>query len=322
MLLTGAGEANQAAETAHVLRWAKLKHSKNREPDICLWFVSWKRDVTVIAISCLQGAKARGWSSTRSISRLPPSPSSSFSRSPSPRRRRTGSRARRRRRSATRGRMWRRRGSRRGGRCLGEASCSAQERNLWRNCQTWWPEPEQRFIITAMKKWHLTTNQMISVGSSLPPTRSHSILPPRFHSSRRQRRERHATCRGGRRGRRFFFIFINFFIIANFNGNFYIVMPCHQFSDIHHCHQVSTIMCLKTKSFATHQWKMHLPSPHHSHHHLPHPHHSHSHHQHSHSLHPHQEEEVKPVDITEYISPSGEILYPKLLKDEVRKAKL
>ena len=38
--------------------------------------------------------------------------------------------------------------------------------------------------------------------------------------------------------------------------------------------------------------------------------------------HPHQEEEVKPVDITEYISPSGEILYPKLLKDEVRKAKL
>ena len=155
---------------------------------------------------------------------------------------------------------------------------------------------------------------MISVGSILPPTR--------FHSSRRHRRERHATCRGGRRGRRFFFIFINFFIIVNFNGNFYIVMPCHQFSDIHHCHQVSTIMCLKTKSFATHQWKMHLPSPHHSHHHLPHPHHSHSHHQHSHSLHPHQEEEVKPVDITEYISPSGEILYPKLLKDEVRKAKL
>ena len=38
-------------------------------------------------------------------------------------------------------------------------------------------------------------------------------------------------------------------------------------------------------------------------------------------LHPHhyQEDEVKPVDITEYISPSGEILYPKLLKDEVRK---
>merc|ERR1719341_1180922 len=30
-----------------------------------------------------------------------------------------------------------------------------------------------------------------------------------------------------------------------------------------------------------------------------------------------KEEEVKPVDITEYISPSGEILYPKLLKDEV-----
>ena len=47
------------------------------------------------------------------------------------------------------------------------------------------------------------------------------------------------------------------------------------------------------------------------------------HHPHNphHSLpphHPHQEEEVKPVDITEYISPSGEILYPKLLKDEVR----
>ena len=57
---------------------------------------------------------------------------------------------------------------------------------------------------------------------------------------------------------------------------------------------------------------MHLP--HHSHH-------SHSHHNPHHSLsphHPHQEEEVKPVDITEYISPSGEILYPKLLKDEVR----
>ena len=249
MLLTGAGEANQAAETAHVLRWAKLKHSKNREPDICLWFVSWKRDVTVIAIACFQGAKARGWSSTRNISRLLLSPSSSFSRSQSPRRRRTGSPARRRRRSATRGRRGRRRGSRRGGRCLGEASCSAQERNLWRNCQTWWPEPEQRFIITAMKKWHLTTNQMISVGSSLPPTRSHSILPPRFHSSRRQRRERHATCRGGRRGRRFFFIFINFFIIVNFNGNFYIVMPCHQFSDIHHCHQLSPNHVLEDKVF-------------------------------------------------------------------------
>merc|ERR1711974_508929 len=30
-----------------------------------------------------------------------------------------------------------------------------------------------------------------------------------------------------------------------------------------------------------------------------------------------KEDEVKPVDITEYISSSGEILYPKLLKDEV-----
>ena len=34
-------------------------------------------------------------------------------------------------------------------------------------------------------------------------------------------------------------------------------------------------------------------------------------------LNPPQEEESKTVDITEYISPSGEILYPKLLKDEV-----
>ena len=34
-------------------------------------------------------------------------------------------------------------------------------------------------------------------------------------------------------------------------------------------------------------------------------------------LDPPQEEESKTVDITEYISASGEILYPKLLKDEV-----
>ena len=31
-----------------------------------------------------------------------------------------------------------------------------------------------------------------------------------------------------------------------------------------------------------------------------------------------QEEDSKAVDITEYISPAGEILYPKLLKDEVK----
>ena len=120
--------------------------------NMCFWFDSLKKHFTFTAITCLQGAEVRGWSNTRNISRRLLSAFSSFSKSQRQRRRRTGSRVRRRRRWVTRGRRGEeegekgRKGSiRGGGRCLGEESCSAQERNLWRSCQTWLPGQEQRF---------------------------------------------------------------------------------------------------------------------------------------------------------------------------------